>query len=252
VVTDAADAPRYATFARRMRALVLDAVVLLAALLGVVFLAATVHFGQTMRLGLFGGLIALAILYEPVLVAYRGNTIGQQLCNLRVVAPTPTGRLPLWKAFCRWLLKGVTGLASFATMGATQHNQALHDLAFGTTVQIADPGRARTHEFVLERPAAPSGRLPSRARRLVVILGYLALLFLVLCFLLPLAASAGCIEGGRCLSGERLWVRIVGTGWASASIAACIFGWKGRLPGARHQPLLEPPRDGPAVIPHQD
>jgi hypothetical protein len=167
-------------------------------------------------------------------------------------APTPTGRLPLWKAFCRWLLKGVTGFASFATMGATQRNQALHDLAFGTTVQIADPGRARAHEFVLERPAARPGQLPSLARRLLVIQGYLALLVVLLSFLLPLAASAECIDGGRCLSGERLWVRVVGTGWASASIAACIFGWKGRLPGARRRPLPEPPGDESEEIPQQD
>jgi uncharacterized RDD family membrane protein YckC len=132
----------YATFARRVRALVFDAMLLLGVVLTVAAFAAMVHPAQPVRVGLFFGIIALAILYEPILVAAKGQTVGHWLCNIRVVAPTATKRLPFWKAFLRWLLKGVTGLASFATMGATQRNQALHDLAFGTTVQAADPGRA--------------------------------------------------------------------------------------------------------------
>lgn len=122
---DVTQTPMYATFARRFRALVLDGVVLTVLLLLIVYLASMVHFGRPLRVTLFAGLIGLAIMYEPALVALRGSTVGQQLTNLHVVAPTASGRLPLWKAFLRWLLKAITGLASFATMGATRRNQAL-------------------------------------------------------------------------------------------------------------------------------
>ena len=174
-------------------------------------------------------------LYEPVLVTVRGCTIGQQLCNLRVVAPTVTGRLPFWKAFLRWLLKAVTGLASFATMGATRRNQALHDLPFGTTVQVANPALAGARDFILERPETASGPLPSRWRRVVVIAAYFVLLVPLVEPVMSLGASPGCVDANRCGSGEKVWVQLVGTAWLATLVAVCIFGWKGRLPGARRR-----------------
>jgi uncharacterized RDD family membrane protein YckC len=242
--------PLYATFPRRVRALVLDGVVLLGLLLAVIFLGAAVHFGQTGRMALFATLIGLAIFYEPMLVSFQGRTIGQRLCNLHVVAPTANGRLPLWKAFLRWLLKALTGLASFATMGATRRNQALHDLPFGTTVQIAEPGKARANDFIHERELVTVGTLPSRWRRAAVILAYLVLLFLVLIFALPLVATPECLDARWCGSGERLLVQGAATAWLAASVAVCIFGWQGRMPGARRQVRTEasrPPDPGAAA-----
>ena len=240
----------YATFARRIRALVFDWMVLVGLLLALVFLAALLPLGQTARLTFFALVISLSILYEPVLVAFRGRTVGQQLCNLLVVAPTPSGRLPLWKAFVRWLLKALTGIASFATMGATQRNQALHDLAFNTTVEIADPIKASPGEYIRERPEVVTGKLPSRWRRLLVILAYLFLLYVIAVLISDLSVSEDCFEHSRCDRGDRLAVEVVWTVWLAASIAVCIFGWKGRLWGARareEQPEStqgpEPPTD---------
>jgi uncharacterized RDD family membrane protein YckC len=229
--------PLYATFPRRVRALVLDSFVLMAALVVVVFLAASVQFGQSARLSLFVGFIAAVILYEPVAVSYWGRTIGQRLCNLRVVAPTPSERLPFWKAFLRWLLKGFTGLASFATMGATQRNQAFHDLPFHTTVQIADPAKARPRDFILERTVEIPGDLPSRWRRAFIIGGYWILLILMLSLATLSVASQGCIDGGPCERAERQMLIWISTAWLAACIAAALFGWQGRLLGARRRPV---------------
>jgi RDD family protein len=240
--------PLYATFARRVQALVLDSLVLLATLLFVVCLAAAVQFGQTARVALFLGLVLTVVLYEAVAVSVWGCTIGQRLSNLRVVAPTPNGRLPLWKAFLRWLLKGLTGLASFATMGGTQRNQALHDLPFRTTVEIADPRQARDHHFVRERPSWALAELPSRLRRVLVIAGYLVLLIVLLIALTVIVASPECVDAGRCASGERRLLQIVETGWLAASIAAVLFGWQGRLPGARRRVRISrEPSTGPST-----
>jgi uncharacterized RDD family membrane protein YckC len=235
---DEVSEPLYGTFARRIRALVLDGIVLTIALLLVVLLASTMELGRTARLALFWGLIGLAIMYEPALVAFRGYTVGQQLSNLRVVAPTPSGRLPLWKAFLRWLLKAVTGLGSFATMGATRRNQALHDLPFGTTVQIANPSLAKERDFITERREVTAGRLPSRTRRVVVIAGYLILFAFLVGPIMSLGASSDCVDLSRCAPGERLWTDIVATAWMAASIAVGIFGWKARLFGARRRAVV--------------
>jgi uncharacterized RDD family membrane protein YckC len=241
-MAEVAAGPLYATFARRVRALVLDGVVLLGLLVALIFVAAAVHFGQTGRIVLFAIVIGLAILYEPILVSFQGRTIGQRLCNLRVVAPTADGRLPLWKAFVRWLLKALTGLASFATMGATRRNQALHDLPFGTTVEIAEPSKARAYEFIQERQLVIGGTLPARWRRAAVLLAYLGLLFMVLIFALPIVATPECLDARRCGSGEQLLVKVTATAWLAASIAVCIFDWQGRLRGARRQVPTEAPR----------
>jgi len=245
----ATQAPLYATFARRVRAMVLDWVVLSVVFLLVVYLAGVVHFSQALRLTLFATVIGVVLLYEPLLVAARGSTVGQRFCNLRVVAPTATGRLPFWKAFLRWLLKAVTGLASFATMGATRRNQALHDLPFGTTVQMADPAAAGTRDYILERPESVRGPLPSRWRRVVVIAAYVVLLVPVVGPVMSLGASAHCMDTNVCGQGEKLWVEVVATGWVATLVAVCIFGWKGRLPGAQRdetEPTL-PPDPGAAT-----
>jgi uncharacterized RDD family membrane protein YckC len=235
----------YATFARRVRALVLDGLILLGVLLAVAVFAAMVHLAQQVRVGLFFGIIALAILYEPVLVSTTGQTVGHWLCNIRIVAPTATGRLPFWKAFLRWLLKGLSGLASFATMGATQRNQALHDLPFGTTVQVADPARATAHDFIHQRPALARGELPSRIRRAVVLAGYLVILLLLLLVAVSMVASDACLETDHCQPAERFLAEVLFTGWLAASIAVGIFGWQGRLLGARRKsPVSAPLSEG--------
>ena len=200
------------------------------------------EFGQTTRMVLFAGLVLGVILYEAVAVSVWGCTLGQWFSNLRVVAPTPTGRLPLRKAFLRCLLKGLTGLASFATMGATQRNQALHDLPFRTTVEIVDPSRALDHHFIRERPALTPAELPSRIRRVLVIAGYLVLLVILLSAGTIAVASPECIDTGSCKPGERQLLSVVTTGWLAASIAAALFGWQGRLPGAHRRLRLSEPR----------
>jgi uncharacterized RDD family membrane protein YckC len=223
----------YATFPRRVRALVFDAATVVGVLLLIVVVAANASPGQSTRIGLFAAMVVLFVFYEPVLVAARGQTVGHWLCNIRVVAPTPSGRLPFWQAFLRCGMKGATGLASFATMGATQRNQALHDLAFGTTVQIADPTKAGAYDFIHERAAIPPGAMPSRIRRTAVVAGYLVLLILLLTVVAPMAASPECWDHNQCRGAEGLLSRIVATGWFAAVIGACVFGWQGRLPGAR-------------------
>jgi uncharacterized RDD family membrane protein YckC len=226
-------APLYATFPRRVRALVLDGVIVGLVLIALIVIAGSLGLSQTIRVGLFAALVAAVILYEPILVAFNGRTWGHALCNLRVVAATRTGRLPLWKAFLRWLLKAVTGFASFATMGATRRNQALHDLAFGTTVQIADVTRVGEYDFIRERPAEPAMARPGRIRRLLVIGLYLILLFVGLCVAEAMFIPLGCLERGQCETGERLLYQIIATAWLAASIAVSVFGWQGKLFGAR-------------------
>ena len=76
-----------------------------------------------------------------------------------------------------------------------------------------------------------------------MILGYLIVLLVLVSFGQLLAVSPACINANQCGPRERILAQVVNTAWLAASIAACIFGWQGRLPGARRRPasLRNPP-----------
>src|SRR5689334_22986333 len=106
---------RYATFTRRFRALVIDNLFLSGTSVALFFLGDAVSDvpGATRLLLLL--IVALVLLYEPLLVSRRGATIGHAVARLRVV-DMRTGRWPSFgRAFARFLIKGILGLPSFIT-----------------------------------------------------------------------------------------------------------------------------------------
>jgi len=76
--------PAYARSLPRVRALPIDAIVLLVATYAAVAVAVAIRSDDLARpLGF--AVLASWLLYEPLLVAYAGGTIGHRLANLRVV-----------------------------------------------------------------------------------------------------------------------------------------------------------------------
>ncbi len=135
------DGPRYGRFLRRFQAAVIDVIVILLAIYGAVFIAVTLNSENLART--LGFSIAIGwLLYEPVLVALTGSTVGHYLCNLRVVDNRTGGNINFFKAVARTLLKAVLGWLSFITMATTRRHQAIHDLATGSTVQIRNLAQA--------------------------------------------------------------------------------------------------------------
>lgn len=130
----------YASFTRRLRASVIDA-----AIVGsgqVVFLFAaevadSMPGGDRVTWAAYFGLLFLLLLYEPLLVAFRGATVGHSRMNLCVVGPSG-GHPNLGIAFARYIIKVVLGLPSFISMAFTSRHQAVHDVLTRTTVQIRD------------------------------------------------------------------------------------------------------------------
>ena len=114
------------------------------------------------------------LLYEPVLVAFAGGTIGHRRCNLRIVDDRTGANVSFLKAVLRTLIKAALGWVSFVSMLTTRRSQAIHDLLTRSTVQIRDLSQAGEHHYVRERMDHANPALPSRTRRGLVILGYLA------------------------------------------------------------------------------
>ena len=103
-----AESPRlYANFPRRLDALSVDSVVLVAfSLLVFVVLAPLLENITAARVGLVICWWVTLFLYEPVLV-WRGGTIGHRIMNLRVVDNRTQRNVSLPKAVARFGLKAL-------------------------------------------------------------------------------------------------------------------------------------------------
>ncbi|PDT91725.1 hypothetical protein CO669_00035 [Bradyrhizobium sp. Y36] len=227
--------PRYARFSRRFKAVLLDWMLAMALLFGALAVASNVASdGLSRSLGV--AVVVILLLYEPVLVWRAGGTLGHIWTNLRVVDDRG-GNLSFAKALARFAIKSVLGWYSFVILAATRRNQAVHDLLTHSTVQIRDPAKATPGQFITER-REDDPAMPSRLRRLLVTVVYLALGVLLYFGVLAVLVRAGlmsraCLNQDICNGTDR----IVDTAAAVAfllMIALVIgLGWRGRLIGAR-------------------
>ena len=147
-----AESPRlYANFPRRLDALSVDSVVLVAfSLLVFVVLAPLLENITAARVGLVICWWVTLFLYEPMLV-WRGGTIGHRIMNLRVVDNRNQRNVSLPKAFARFGVKGLLGILSFFTMNFSRRHQAAHDILTNSSVQIRDATRAQPHHYTAGR-----------------------------------------------------------------------------------------------------
>jgi len=223
----------YATFNRRVRALLIDTAVIAVGL--VVLVIADSAWGDLPGIGRVELvlIVVLLVFYEPIFVWRRGATIGHAAARVRVVADA-TGRNPtLVQAFGRYLLKCILGLPSFITVALTRRHQAVHDALTRTTVRVLDLGDMKATDFHLERVALPPGQLPSAGRRLLVIGLYLFAAFIALGVASTAFVSSDCVDAHRCTSPDHLREQVILIAWLAASLVIIMAGWRGRLFGSR-------------------
>jgi RDD family len=234
----ASPTPLYARFSRRLRGIVIDWVIVTVVLFGAVLLASVTGNSDLSRtLGYL--VIAFLLLYEPVLVSLTGGTLGHRFSNLRVVDDGSGGNVGFPKALARLFIKAVLGWYSFVILAATRRNQAVHDLLTRSTVQIRDPARARSGQYVIERAEPADGSMPSPLRRLVVTALYGALSIGVYLKLMGALVVFGvysrrCVTADFCSGGERIVDLVSSVGVLLLLAGVIALGWRGRLPGARH------------------
>lgn len=223
----------YARFSRRLRAVLLDVIVLVTFFYFGALIAHSVADTDGTRRLVWGGVILCIILYEPLLVAMTGGTLGHRLTNLRVVDNKTNGNVGFPKAFVRAIIKDLLGWFSFVTMTVARRHQALHDIFTKTTVQVRDPSKARTSHFLAERPDDDSPGLPSRLRRILVIVAYVVLAYLLVSIAsIPLLSTA-CVDYDRCSGSDAVASFVLGGVWLALSVLFTTLGWKARLFGCR-------------------
>ena len=227
--------PRYARFSRRLRGIVLDWVIALTVIFGAIWIAITIG-NDTFSRALGIAVVIALLLYEPVLVSITGGTLGHYFTNLRVVDDRNVSFL---KACFRTLIKGLLGWYSFVVLAATRRNQAIHDLLTRSTVQIRDPAKASSGQYITERSELTSADLPSRVRRAAVICVYLLLMFAGYAIILGDLIAAGIISARctdkvyYCSTAERITSLSSPLVFLAIMALVIALGWKGRLFGAR-------------------
>jgi uncharacterized RDD family membrane protein YckC len=229
--------PRYARFSRRLRAMLLDWIITLIVMFGALLLVTAVRSDSFSR-GLGILVVVALVLYEPILVARMGGTLGHYFTNLRVVDDRSGGNIGFARAFARVVIKGTLGLYSFVILAATRRNQAVHDLLTRSTVQIRDLAKASPGQYIAERTEPAAAGMPSPSRRIAVICGYLLLMAIIYVVIVGRIIAAGvisaaCIDHNFCSGGERIFSLMLGVGLLGLCAVCIALGWRGRLVGAR-------------------
>jgi uncharacterized RDD family membrane protein YckC len=232
--TDSLPIPYYASFTVRVRALVIDAAVVLAGLALLMLvdipLADVPGSGRVELTAMF----ALTFLYEPLLVWRWGATIGHRRSNLRVVADSTGGKPSFGQAFARYFLKTILGLPSFLGMLFTRRHQAIHDKLTRTTVQLRDVAQARPFDIAPERRGDLVHGMPTVRRRLIAIVLYIIMATVAAMLLFSAIAAWTCTATSCSVAGTVLLPLLV-LSWLVTVVLILIFGWIGRLRGARRQ-----------------
>jgi cell wall assembly regulator SMI1/uncharacterized RDD family membrane protein YckC len=170
------DAPEVVLYAKvwpRVKAILIDGVVV-----GLAFVAAALVGANIAGTGAvaFVAWVVFWVLYDPLMVSGTGGTIGHHFRNLRVVSDRSGGNPRFGAAFIRNVVKGVLGLWSLFTMAGSAQRKAIHDWVAGTTVQARDADAIRReleraeqifaqHGFALEfAPGASREQLAHAAR----------------------------------------------------------------------------------------
>jgi uncharacterized RDD family membrane protein YckC len=77
--------------------------------------------------------VFMFFLYDPMLTAFTGGTIGHKLMKLRIKRFSDSRRnISFLSATIRFLIKGILGWVSFFTVTGNSNKRAIHDIASGS------------------------------------------------------------------------------------------------------------------------
>lgn len=125
----------YPRLIKRYKALLIDAVLLLTALIIIMLVVQENPYRTTLMLSLGYGIL---LTYEPILTAYSA-TLGQRIMKIRVRRlQDPSTEISLLNAYMRWLTKALLGWLSFITINLNPEHRAIHDYSSGSVMIEVD------------------------------------------------------------------------------------------------------------------
>jgi len=225
---------RYPRLIKRVRAVLIDSVVV--PLAAVASFAAGYGLGvtETWARALFVAIPILAL--EPGLVAWTRGTIGHHIVGIQVTKSDGVSKLNFFVASIRTAVKFILGWFSFIFVLTTSRHQAIHDLVVASVVTHRDVRDLPDFEVLSERHVESEGFVyPPRWRRALIVVGYCLLITVVLGVVVALGMSESCSMSNRCTKADSLLSLTIEIVWLLGFGAAIVLGWSGRLPGARRK-----------------
>jgi uncharacterized RDD family membrane protein YckC len=127
------DSNKLPSLVLRVMAIFFDLVIML-----IVFSLASVLIDMVNDVPVFikGSLaVTMFILYDPLLTAFSGGTLGHKIMGLTVKQfDSPHQNISVVSAFLRFAVKGTLGWLSFLTVTSSKNKRAIHDTLSGSIV----------------------------------------------------------------------------------------------------------------------
>jgi len=225
----------YPRLIRRVRAILIDSVLLPITVFGVLILGDALGVSHTY--GKVALILVPIFVLEPGLVAFTGGTIGHHLLRIRVATLDGQRNINIFAATLRFVAKLLLGWLSLIFVLTTKKHQAVHDLLARSVVIHKDPSTLPAYEKLVERmPDSAEYLYPPAWRRVLVIAGYWVLATVALVILGNFVASRQCIAGYRCATWETLLLLVLDIAWLLSLGGATVRGWRGQLYGCRRRP----------------
>ena len=126
---------QYPSLLKRIQALFIDFVLIL-----IIFALSSLIIGligDTATGVKIGILVFCVIIYEPLLVAFTGGTLGHKAVGIQVKSHAqPDQNIPVFSAIVRIVVKGLLGWISFLSVSFNSEKRAIHDMASGSIVRM--------------------------------------------------------------------------------------------------------------------
>ena len=162
--------PVYASLARRLRATLIDGLLLLA--LCITLPMVSFQFGISDG-AINGWLIWAPLLFlEPILVSFWGRTVGESLYGLCVVTKNGN-RCSLPTAMLRYYSKALLGVWSVFYVLFSDKRQTIHDIITGTVVIVTPAKLSKDPDISSEGDIRDENYVyPSSIRRFIAFVGW--------------------------------------------------------------------------------
>ena len=229
--------PAYAKLSRRISALLVDGVVSALGLVGVLFIAS----GLSVRPP-FDLVLAILLLgsIEPLFVWSSGGSIGQHIYGLRIRKAGVDERLGILQSYARFIAKLPLGLISLVTVLTSRRHQAIHDLLCRSIVVYRNPENQPAGNILAERiDDEENYTYPGKVKRVVIIVVYYILSYVLVTIPMAFLLSDRCISGGICSSRDSTIELVFSIPFYVSLFVIAWLGWGGLLLGCRKKALRD-------------
>lgn len=224
----------YPRLIKRVRAVLIDSVLVPVAVFGSLILGDTL--GISHPIGKVMLLLGPIFVLEPGLVAFTGGTVGHHLQGIRITTVDGTKNINILAAVLRFVVKIVLGWLSFVVVLTTAKHQAVHDLVARSVVIHKDTTGLPAFEILEERTLDSSTYIyPPVWRRVIAILAYAITATVLLSIATTVVSSSACLDGRQCTTLDKLFEILLSICWLVGLGWTTVRGWNGRLPGCRRR-----------------